>query len=139
VVKFKVKIMTKDYEKILKGIGWAIRRIRIEKGYSQAEFGKMTGRKQSAIGKIERGPVAGIPLNVIYEVAQAAGVSLAELFKEAEAYANQAACPKEPTNLLKNLEMMPLARREGLARILQEILLLLPTTPERNGDPTKNH
>ncbi len=139
MVKFKVKIMTNDYDKILKGIGWAIRKIRVEKGYSQAEFGKLTGRKQSAIGKIERGPVEGVPLNVIYEVAQAAGVSLAELFKEAESYANQAARPKEPTNLLKNLEMMPPARREGVERILQEILLLLPTTPDRNGEPAKNH
>src|SRR5438045_2016573 len=104
MVKFKVQIMTTDYDKILKGIGWAIRKIRVEKGYTQAEFGKMTGRKQSAIGKIERGPVEGIPLNVIFEVAQAAGISLTELFKEAESYANQAARHKEPANLIKNLE-----------------------------------
>lgn len=134
MVKFKVQIMTNDYDKILKGIGWAIRKIRIEKGYSQAEFGKMTGRKQSAIGKIERGPVGGVPLNVIYEVAQAAGVSLAELFKEAEAHANQAAHNKEPINLLKNLETMPPARRAGVERILQEIFLLLPTIPVRNDE-----
>lgn len=139
MVKFKVQIMTNDYDKILKGIGWAIRKIRIEKGYSQAEFGKMTGRKQSAIGKIERGPVEGIPLNVLYEIAQAAGISLTELFKEAEAYADQAAHYKEPINLLKNLETMPPARREGVRRILQEILLLLPTTPESNDESPKKH
>lgn len=139
MVKLKVQIMANDYDKILKGIGLAIRKIRVQKGYSQAEFGKMAGRKQSAIGKIERGPVEGVPLNVIYEVAQAAGISLAELFKEAESYANQAARPKESESLLKNLEMMPQARRDGVERILHEILLLLPTTPDRNGEHAKNH
>ncbi len=127
--------MDNDYKKFLKGLGLALKKARIEKGYTQAEFGKKAGRNQSAIYKLEQGPVPGVPLNVLYEVAQTAELSLAELFKEAETYANYSAAEKKSSNLLNNLKNMPKGRRESIERILSEILLLLPSSSEQK--PTK--
>jgi transcriptional regulator with XRE-family HTH domain len=78
--------MANSYEKFLKGLGLALKKYRTERGYTQAELGKKAGRNQSAIYKLENGPVPGVPLNVLYEVAEAAGISLAELFREAKRF-----------------------------------------------------
>ncbi|HXW53300.1 MAG TPA: helix-turn-helix transcriptional regulator [Myxococcota bacterium] len=126
--------MASSYEKFLTGLGLALKKARIEKGYTQAEFGKKAGRNQSAIYKLENGPVPGVPLNVLYEVAQAAGLSLAELFRDAEIYADQNPAKKKLPDLLKNLENMPKSRREGVERILNEILILLPTLSDRSSN-----
>ncbi len=125
--------MANDYKKFLKGLGLALKKARIEQGYTQAEFGKKAGRNQSAIYKLEQGPVPGVPLNVLFEVAQAGGLSLAELFKEAEAHANHSAAEKKSPNLLQNLKNMPKSRRESIERILSEILILLPSSSEKKS------
>ena len=118
--------MKNKYEIFLEGLGYALRNARIEKGYTQAQLGQKSGRNQSAIGKIERGPVPGVPLNVLFEVAEAIPVSLTELFIIAEKYQATKKYEKKLTTLVKTIENLPKPRKESIEIIIREALALVP-------------
>lgn len=123
--------MIRSYQNFLKGLGLALRKARLEKGYTQEQLGKKAGRNQSAIYKLERGPVHGVPLNVLFEVAEAIPVSLTELFLEAEAHASHKRSEKKLSSLVKNIESLPNNKKEAVERILNEVLILLPASSNK--------
>ena len=118
--------MNEKYEVFLRGLGHALRDARVSKGMTQAELGEKSGRAQSAIGKIERGPVSGIPLNVLFEVAEAIPVSFAELFTHASSYQEAKKKEKSLSSLIKTIEKLPSHKKDSVERIIRESLALLP-------------
>jgi len=130
--------MHKKYEDFLKGLGQALRNARVSKGMTQAELGEKSGRTQSAIGKIERGPMPGVPLNVLYEVAEAVPISLAELFLSANEYEEAKKKEKNISSLVKMIEKLPRHKKDSLERIIRESLALLPVSNSRSNTPFDN-
>jgi|TARA_B100001964_G_C14079317_1_gene529496 transcriptional regulator with XRE-family HTH domain len=120
--------MTKKYEIFLQGLGQALRDARISKGMTQAELGEKSGRTQSAIGKIERGPLPGIPLNVLFEVTEAIPLSLTELFIKASQYEVDKKKEKNISSLVTLIERLPKHKKASVERILRESLALLPAS-----------
>ena len=120
--------MTKKYENFLQGLGQALRDARISKGMTQAELGEKSGRTQSAIGKIERGPLPGIPLNVLFEVTEAIPLSLTELFIKASQYEVDKKKEKNISSLVTLIERLPKHKKASVERILRESLALLPAS-----------
>lgn len=130
--------MSKKYAIFLQGLGSALRDARTSKGMTQAELGEKSGRTQSAIGKIERGPVSGIPLNVLFEVAEALPVSLTELFIEASNYEAAKKKEKNFSSLVKTIERLPKQKKASVERIIRESLALLPASGSQSGTPLDN-
>ena len=118
--------MNEKYEVFLRGLGRALRDARVSKGMTQAELGEKSGRAQSAIGKIERGPVSGVPLNVLFEVAEAIPISLAELFTHASNYQEAKKKEKSLSSLIQTIERLPSHKKDSVELIIRESLALLP-------------
>jgi len=130
--------MNKKYENFLQGLGQALRDARVSKGMTQAELGKKSGRTQSAIGKIERGPLPGVPLNVLFEVSEAIPISLTELFIKASKYEESKRKEKNISSLVKIIERLPKSKKDSVERILRESLALLPASGTQSGTPFDN-
>jgi transcriptional regulator with XRE-family HTH domain len=64
-------------------LGRLIRRLRLEAGMSQEEFAEQCGLHRTYIGFIERGEKT-ITIETANKLAQALGLTLAQLFKELE-------------------------------------------------------
>ena len=65
-------------------LGKCIRRLRLEKGMSQVEFGEKTGFYQTYISRLERGQ-ANPTLNAIEVLATSLGLNVFELFDQLRA------------------------------------------------------
>ena len=130
--------MNRKYEIFLQGLGRALRDARISKGMTQSELGKKSGRTQSAIGKIERGPLPGIPLNVLFEVAEAVPVSLVELFIKASQDEASQRKEKDISLLVQLIEKLPKNKKISVERIIRESLALLPSSGSQSSSPFDN-
>ncbi len=119
--------MTKknDYENFLQALGESFALVRKRSQLTQAEFGAKTGRGQSAIGKMERGPVPNVSLRVIYEMAEAFGVSLSELFQMTEGRLGKDGRGEDAvswTKVAKVVDKLPKEKKESVTRIVGELL-----------------
>lgn len=65
-------------EELLRTLGERVRSLRVERGWSQEDLAAVCGRHFTYIGRIERGE-QNVTLEVLYDVAAALGVSVAEL------------------------------------------------------------
>ena len=70
-------------EDLAREFGESVRRLRLERGYSQAGFAEAAKIDRAHMGEIERGEVT-VTIVTALKVAQALGVSLATLFSEVE-------------------------------------------------------
>ena len=70
--------------------------------------------------------MARVPLQVLYEIAEAIPVSMSELFIEAESFTTQQKSKKKSPSLIKIIETLPHAKKEAIERIIHEALALLP-------------
>ena len=118
-----------NYARFLKNLGKALGEVRKESGYTQEEFGQITNRRQSAIGKMERGPVPNLPLRVIYEVANAIPMALSTLIKQAEQKSeSESAMRKQPKSkerwpiVYQKIEALPPKRKEQIAKVIENVL-----------------
>ncbi|MDB5802441.1 MAG: helix-turn-helix family protein [Rhodocyclales bacterium] len=68
---------------LLVAFGEEVRRIRLEHGISQEQLALMTGLDRSYMGGVERGD-SNVTLLKMHAVAQALGLSLAELMRKAK-------------------------------------------------------
>ncbi len=64
-------------------LGALVRRLRLERGYSQAGFAEACKLERAYVGMIERGEV-NVSVRTAFKMARALGITLAELFKEME-------------------------------------------------------
>lgn len=69
-------------QRVLVGLGAALRKARLDRGLSQEELGLQTGVHRNYIGGIERGERSPTVITVA-KLAEALGVSLADLFRQA--------------------------------------------------------
>jgi len=72
-----------DREALLKNFGNTVRKLRMERGFSQESFAQMSGVHRTYMGIIERGEKA-ISIVKAEEIAEALGMTLADLFMELE-------------------------------------------------------
>lgn len=75
-------------ERVLAGLGEAIRALRTERGISQEELSLETGVHRNYIGGIERGERSPTVV-AIASLAEGLGVSLSDLFARAESLASR--------------------------------------------------
>ena len=75
--------MMADREALLKNFGDTVRRLRTERRLSQEYFAQMSGVHRTYMGIIERGEKA-VSIVKAEEIAEALGMTLADLFKELE-------------------------------------------------------
>ena len=67
----------------MRGFGETVRRLRLERGYSQERFAEMCGLHRTYIGSIERGEKV-VTIVTAEKLARALGLSLTGLFAELE-------------------------------------------------------
>ncbi len=70
-------------ESLVREFGGAVRRLRLEKGYSQERFAEMCGLHRTYIGSIERGEKV-VTIVTADKLAAALGLTLTGLFAEFE-------------------------------------------------------
>jgi transcriptional regulator with XRE-family HTH domain len=70
-------------QRVLVGLGAALRKARLDRGLSQEELGLQTGVHRNYIGGVERGERSPTVLTVA-KLAGALDVSLGQLFKQVE-------------------------------------------------------
>ena len=70
-------------EDLAREFGESVRRLRLERGYSQAGFAEAAKIDRAHMGEIERGEVT-VTIVTALKVAQALGMTLAALFSELE-------------------------------------------------------
>jgi transcriptional regulator with XRE-family HTH domain len=75
-------------DRVLLGLGRALRTLRQKRDLSQEELGNQTGIHRNYIGGIERGERSPT-VAAVAALADALGVSLVELFQQAEALARK--------------------------------------------------
>jgi transcriptional regulator with XRE-family HTH domain len=75
-------------DRVLLGLGRALRSLRQQRDLSQEELGNQTGIHRNYIGGIERGERSPT-VAAVTALADALGVSLVELFQQAEALAKK--------------------------------------------------
>ncbi len=68
---------------MVKGFGAVVRRLRLEQGFSQESFAHRCGLHRTYVGIIERGEKA-VTIVTADKIAQALGMTLADLFSELE-------------------------------------------------------
>lgn len=78
------------YEALRRGLGLAIRTLRVDKGYSQEGFAYAVGINRTYMGDIERGE-RNPSLKNLVRISNALGIPLSELMSEAEAKAAEGA------------------------------------------------
>ena len=72
-----------DDEALVKGFGATVRRLRLERAYSQERFGEVAGLHRTYIGMVERGET-NVTLATAYKLASALGVGLLSMLAELE-------------------------------------------------------
>lgn len=70
-------------EKLAKRFGELVRRLRVERGYSQEEFSFRVGLHQTYVSSVERGE-RNVTIGTADRIAKALGITLSELFGELE-------------------------------------------------------
>ena len=118
--------MSNSFDDFREALGLALRRARLRKGYTQAELGAKARRTQSAIGKLERGPLPGVALNVLYEVCQAIPVSLVEVFNEAARLCDEKTFRSKSTIPFDSIKRLPKEKQLSICKIVEEALTLSP-------------
>ncbi len=68
---------------LAKRFGELVRRLRVEKGYSQEEFSFRVGLHQTYVSSVERGE-RNVTIGTADRIAKALGTTLAEIFGELE-------------------------------------------------------
>jgi transcriptional regulator with XRE-family HTH domain len=68
---------------LAKDFGELVRRLRLQRGYSQATFAEAAKIDRAHMGEIERGEVT-VTIVTARKIAQALGMTLADLFRELE-------------------------------------------------------
>jgi transcriptional regulator with XRE-family HTH domain len=68
---------------LAKDFGELVRRLRYERGYSQAGFAEAAKIDRAHMGEIERGEVT-VTILTAQKIAQALGITMADLFSELE-------------------------------------------------------
>ena len=76
-------------EVLVREFGAVVRRLRLEKGFSQERFAELCGLHRTYIGSIERGEKV-VTIVTANKVAKALGTTLAGLFSELERGSNVA-------------------------------------------------
>ena len=74
-----------NFDELIYAIGKTLHEKRMSSGLTQTDLGKLTGRNQSTIAKIENGPLSNVGVKVIYEIANALALNLSEIIDIAEA------------------------------------------------------
>lgn len=74
-------------EALVRGFGEAVRRLRLERGYSQERFAELCGLHRTYIGSIERGEKV-VTIVTADKLAVALGLTLTGLFAELEGSPN---------------------------------------------------
>lgn len=70
-----------EKEALAREFGILIRRLRLERGYSQERFGEVCRIDRTYVGMIERGEV-NVTLAMVVKLARGLGISLVDLFVE---------------------------------------------------------
>lgn len=70
-------------EALAKRFGALVRRLRLERGYSQERFGEVSGLHRTYIGMVERGET-NVTLATAYKLAEALGIGLSGILLELE-------------------------------------------------------
>lgn len=70
-----------EKEALAREFGTLVRRLRLERGYSQETFGQACRVDRTYVGMIERGEV-NVTLAMVVKLAGGLGISLVELFSE---------------------------------------------------------
>ena len=70
-------------EALAKRFGTLVRRLRLERGYSQERFGEVSGLHRTYIGMVERGET-NVTLMTAYRLAGALGLGLSSILMELE-------------------------------------------------------
>ena len=70
-------------EELAKRFGELVRRLRVEKGYSQEELSFRVGLHQTYVSSVERGE-RNVTIGTADRIARALGTTLANLFRELE-------------------------------------------------------
>ena len=105
-VKDKESMENTDYQRLLLALGQTLATARVNAGMTQEELGDLLQKGQSAVAKVERQPGPNIALRVIFELAEALGLSLSDVFLAAENTAglNKAASQKTNTVGLSGIQ-----------------------------------
>lgn len=74
-------------EALAKRFGVLLRRLRLERGYSQERFGEVAGLHRTYIGMVERGET-NVTLATAYKLAGALGIGLSSILAELERASN---------------------------------------------------
>jgi transcriptional regulator with XRE-family HTH domain len=70
-------------EALARGFGALVRRMRLERAYSQERFGEVAGLHRTYVGMVERGET-NVTLATAYRVARGLGVDLSSMLAELE-------------------------------------------------------
>jgi transcriptional regulator with XRE-family HTH domain len=77
-----------DEESLAGDLGSLVRRLRLERGYSQAGFAEACKVERAYMGMIERGEV-NVSVRTAFKIARGLGLTLAELFMQLEREAHR--------------------------------------------------
>jgi transcriptional regulator with XRE-family HTH domain len=72
-----------DEKTLAREFGVLIRRLRLERAYSQESFGEASGLHRTYIGMVERGET-NATLAAVNKMAKALGITLGDMFSELE-------------------------------------------------------
>ena len=117
-----------DVKKLMKNIGAAIKRLRKARGLTQSDLGKLIGKPQSTIARIEASINNDTHIGVLLEIARALDVRLADVIAEIEGNPGTGGTEKQdwPTEwdeVRAQVDALPLAQREWIAKIVREIVV----------------
>ncbi len=117
-----------DFDKLVKAVGQTIYERRVELGMTQIDLGKLTGRNQSTIAKIEKGPLPNVGVKVVYDMANALSIPVSELFDIAEAKSllelkKRSSGPADTSwkKIQRALETLPPKKRKWLENVFLEL------------------
>ena len=115
-----------NYESFVKAIGQTIYERRSSSAMTQGDLGKATGRNQSTIAKIEKGPLPNVGIKVVYEIAQALDMSTSELLAVAESKSSsikkKAGADTSLKKIERMLESLPPKKRKWLENVFFELV-----------------
>lgn len=76
--------MKKDFDSTYKNLGSTLKNLRMQKGITQVELGKLTNKPQSTIARLESINGYEANLRTLYEILEPLNMTLSDLFKEVE-------------------------------------------------------
>ncbi len=108
-------------ENLTQQIGLRIRAARKSKGMTQSEVSRKTGLDQAYISRLENGMAEGSPAQ-IFAIAQAIGVSVAQLYDEQDETAKKVAdLSDEAIEFARTWQALPMDQRAAMKAAVEAL------------------